>query len=209
MDIITEKGKNYIYALKDPRDEQIYYIGKTNNPRARYKQHLKDSDVNKYKVAWLEELRKEELKPEMAILDTVGEDWEECETAWIEKGTRKGWPLTNIVHCRSGQINKDIEFVRRHYGEHLADRFAVADNKSGILILMAAGALAWADVTQNAFEYFDLGIPPYRKPIDTLRCLLRGEEIEGAIMKEAALIQGKIDRYLLEKHGFEPIPGST
>ena len=33
---------NYIYALIDPLDRKIRYIGNTRNPEARYKQHLKE-----------------------------------------------------------------------------------------------------------------------------------------------------------------------
>ena len=33
----------FIYALSDPRDDKIRYIGKANNPESRYKNHYNSS----------------------------------------------------------------------------------------------------------------------------------------------------------------------
>lgn len=38
--------KTYIYGLKDPRDNQIYYVGKSDNPQRRLEQHL-EGRINK------------------------------------------------------------------------------------------------------------------------------------------------------------------
>lgn len=38
--------KTYIYGLKDPRDNQIYYVGKSNDPQRRLEQHL-EGRINK------------------------------------------------------------------------------------------------------------------------------------------------------------------
>ena len=35
----------FIYGLKDPRDGQIYYVGKTNDLERRYTQHLEDKET--------------------------------------------------------------------------------------------------------------------------------------------------------------------
>lgn len=87
----------YIYALRDPRTEEVRYIGKSNNPRKRLSQHLRGDKINRHKDSWIRELRREHLSPELVILEeTTPERWEQRERYWIKKGLEMGWPLTNI-----------------------------------------------------------------------------------------------------------------
>ena len=87
----------YIYGLVDPRDSQVYYIGKSDDPEQRLYQHLHDS-VNRHKRKWLVSLAGDGLKPSIKILEVVPADkWAEAETKWIAKGRGGGWPLTNIA----------------------------------------------------------------------------------------------------------------
>ena len=93
----------YIYALVDPRDGGIYYIGKANDLEKRLYQHLR-RDVNRHKCRWLESLARDGLAPTVRILETVpADEWAEAEIKWIAKGRGEGWPLTNIAaggpHC--------------------------------------------------------------------------------------------------------------
>jgi len=87
----------YIYGLKDPRDGLIYYVGKTINPRGRFKNHL-DGDCNANKTAWIQDLAIRGLKPEMLILATATQKtWPALERKWIRDGLEMGWPLTNAT----------------------------------------------------------------------------------------------------------------
>lgn len=87
----------YIYALQDPRTEQIRYIGKTGNLKSRLYFHLQCKDVNRHKVGWIQQLKTEGLKPAMLTLEETTEvDWPEREKYWIAHGRQEGWPLTNI-----------------------------------------------------------------------------------------------------------------
>ena len=61
----------YLYALIDPRTVEIRYIGKTTNPKARYKGHLYDQSKT-HRGAWLRVLRRLGLKPVMNILEPIG-----------------------------------------------------------------------------------------------------------------------------------------
>jgi group I intron endonuclease len=74
----------YIYALIDPRSKEIKYIGKSNNPRSRFYNHLlRDSGVF---GKWIKELKSLGFSPELQILEEVLRDqWKERETYWIEK----------------------------------------------------------------------------------------------------------------------------
>ena len=87
-----------IYGLKDPRDGQTYYIGKTHQPDIRFRQHLRGGE-NGDKDDWLDDLSNEGLMPEMETLEVVraGADEHERESFWITFGLATGWPLTNRV----------------------------------------------------------------------------------------------------------------
>lgn len=61
----------YIYALIDPRDLIVKYIGKTNNPKERLRAHVSPHiymRTNNNKCKWTEELKALGLKPIMDVL---------------------------------------------------------------------------------------------------------------------------------------------
>ena len=94
---MTERT-TYIYALRDPRDGQVYYVGKSNSPRMRYVDHLADKNTNARKTAWIDDLAAAGLKPQMDILEAVPlSEWQQAEKNWIAFGWAHGWPLTNIL----------------------------------------------------------------------------------------------------------------
>lgn len=89
----------YIYGLKDPRDGKFYYVGKSDNPAKRKKQHLKDKSCNASRVSWISDLQYNSLEPELIILEKVNyTDWSKSEIYWIAFGYEEGWPLVNIDH---------------------------------------------------------------------------------------------------------------
>jgi hypothetical protein len=88
----------YIYALIDPRDEKIRYIGQSIKPDKRYEQHLNEIETNPGKIGWINGLEIRGLKPEMKILEVANEKtWQDRERWWIERGREFGWPLLNIA----------------------------------------------------------------------------------------------------------------
>jgi len=92
-----KKQITFIYALRDPRDRSVHYIGKSNSPRSRLLQHLEDKTSNAQKAAWIDELVAVGLRPALEILDEVErKDWPQAERDWIAFGFAEGWPLTNI-----------------------------------------------------------------------------------------------------------------
>lgn len=107
----------YIYGLKDPETKEIRYVGKSNNPKLRYRCHIKCSDTsNNHKHGWIMELYRKNLKPELLILEETDEEhWEEREKYWIKFGLDNDWPLTNISSggaCYPSPIKK-----RYHWDE--------------------------------------------------------------------------------------------
>lgn len=89
---------SYIYALIDPRDDEVRYIGKANDVMARFNGHLRDSTRRRSKVyAWILELVSEGMSPIVATVDRVlKEQWEDAERFYIAEFKRCGFDLLNI-----------------------------------------------------------------------------------------------------------------
>jgi len=87
----------YIYALVDPRNDEIRYIGKSIDIERRYASHLGDKTSNTGKVAWIGRLAEAGMVPDIKILETANEiNWATRESWWIKHGLDKNWRLFNI-----------------------------------------------------------------------------------------------------------------
>ena len=62
----------YIYTLSDPITGYVRYVGKTNSPENREKQHLLHS--NGYKKEWIDKLVLNGLKPVFEVIEKVEGD---------------------------------------------------------------------------------------------------------------------------------------
>lgn len=88
--------KVHIYGLKDPRDGNFYYVGRSTNLKQRFRAHLKDKTTNLQKAKWIDGLRDLGLMPELVVLQEVEEDnGSRAEAHWIRRGFNIGWPLVN------------------------------------------------------------------------------------------------------------------
>ena len=114
--------KILIYALIDPRDGKIKYIGKTNNIRKRIREHIRDEE-NNLKYAWIKSLKKLKLQPEVLILEEtdLGNDnfWE---IFWISQCKAWGFELKNMTNGGDGSYgvipwNKGIVGLFKHSEE--------------------------------------------------------------------------------------------
>ncbi len=94
----------YIYALIDPRNNQVRYIGKANNPEDRYKNHYNSArDKNTHKRNWINNVRKDGLRPELLILDEVSIDnWQYWECFYISLYKTYGFNLVNYTNGGDG-----------------------------------------------------------------------------------------------------------
>ena len=63
----------YIYALVDPRDDQVRYVGQTRQPKTRLIGHSNpcSNKGDGPKQVWIRELLSHNLKPVMKILETL------------------------------------------------------------------------------------------------------------------------------------------
>lgn len=63
----------YIYALIDPRNYVVHYIGISNDAEQRYQQHIRGKS-NKYIWQWIQELRELDTVPILQIVETLDRD---------------------------------------------------------------------------------------------------------------------------------------
>lgn len=100
----------YIYALVDPRDSVIYYVGQTINLKHRLNDHIYRSRSSFSKCdEWIVGLKKCGLKPIMIILETVTFDTvDDKEISWIRKLAFLRAPLTNNIHLKSHKHVSDL-----------------------------------------------------------------------------------------------------
>jgi excisionase family DNA binding protein len=97
--------KSYqIYALIDPRDNLVYYVGISIDASARFYAHLNDEGAcNVQKRAWIAELRQAGISPLLKVLETIEAGSNayavacEQENYWIAELSRSGNPLLNVI----------------------------------------------------------------------------------------------------------------
>lgn len=145
----------YIYGLKDPRDGQIYYVGKSNKPRQRLSQHLGREDCNKYKKAWLTDLKRNGLRPNLVILEETKGNWQDAERSWIAKGIDNDWPLTNIDYVKFDSTKRgehDYAFMKDYFTAINWETFTKLDkvDKDEICSIVACAATSQCEFAARA-----------------------------------------------------------
>lgn len=105
----------YIYALIDPRDGRIRYVGKADNPRRRLANHMTPAQLRpkSYKNSWLKALRVNGYVPGIMALQCVPKSsWQEAERYWIAT-LRRSCALTNGTSGGDGVCEPSPEVLAR------------------------------------------------------------------------------------------------
>lgn len=122
----------YIYALTDPDNDKIRYIGQSVTPETRFKQHLSEipRDLNSFRISsgtynlkmkWVGWLRLNDKKPSLVVLEKcLLEDAAEREKFWIRMLLSEGNHLFNAMHgyytfCR--RYRQKIQWIVDEYNE--------------------------------------------------------------------------------------------
>lgn len=90
-----------VYALLDPRDNTIRYVGISIDANQRFAQHLRGYAGSRYERRWLRELREKGLSPTLLILETIPQGPDAYEIAcerekfWIQEMIQANEPLLN------------------------------------------------------------------------------------------------------------------
>lgn len=95
----------FIYALEDPRNNSIRYIGKADKPNARFeKGHLRQINHNSHKSNWIKQLIAQDLKPVQFIIDEVNIlEWIFWERHYISLYRSFGFNLLNETDGGEGE----------------------------------------------------------------------------------------------------------
>jgi len=93
----------FIYILICPFDGLVKYVGKSNDPNKRVKDHMLDfrcMDLNK--AVWIRKMKSNKMKPEMIVIDEVSSfDWKYWEQWWCIYFKSLGFKLFN-TRSRNG-----------------------------------------------------------------------------------------------------------
>lgn len=114
-----------IYALRDPRNDLIRYVGKTvKTLRKRVADHLHEAiwrRSHNHRVRWLRVLIRAGLSPRVELLETIidGGDWIAAEQKWIRCFRAAGYRLVNATDGGEGVIG-------RKQSKHTRDKIAKA-----------------------------------------------------------------------------------
>ena len=88
-----------VYALIDERDDQAFYVGKTNDSERRLKEHLKDRRTQGAEARYerIQAILADDRQVELRVLETCDSDVEAAmaERKWYEKLIADGADLLN------------------------------------------------------------------------------------------------------------------
>jgi hypothetical protein len=98
-----EEKLTTIYALIDPRNGELFYVGKSNNPSQRLYKHL-SHPLNSGNAMRFKGITAAGLLPEIVTLEIcpIG-IWEDRERFWISKMRDDGVRLTNLTDGGNGK----------------------------------------------------------------------------------------------------------
>lgn len=114
-----------IYALTDPRDGRVRYVGKTVKPlekrRLRHVSDIRCGRGSRPRRKWIGELLDEGLDPEIGLIEECDEDtWAERERFWIAYYRAYGNGLTNVQP--GGRSGKPGVSMPAHVVEEMSAR---------------------------------------------------------------------------------------
>lgn len=167
----------FIYALVDPRDNSVRYVGITDNMAYRLAHHLRETGSRTLKGMWLGDLQRHELQPTMITLETIETKQEqrhiaeERERYWIHEFEQLGASLTNISKTTSDP-RKSSESRSSIHHSHLISQ--EQDNPEAIYTLNQLRILAGFQVDELA-KLAHISGRSFRK-------MARGESVGSALI---------------------------
>ena len=103
------EDETYIYGLIDPRDGQLRYVGKANDPEHRLYMHMAEK-YRCHRTAWIAGLKSNGLAPELCIIAVVADtEWEAQERYYIAYYRGLGCDLVNGTDGGDGLHNPTAE----------------------------------------------------------------------------------------------------
>ena len=133
----NDKDAAEIYALIDPRDGQVRYIGKAQNSKRRLAAHLREARRRTPVYDWIRKLRSMGLTPTVRVL-SVTSDWRHEERKLIAWGRALGCRLLNIADggdqpaCSQEQRSLNAKALNARYADD-PDAFKLKEIKRRLL----------------------------------------------------------------------------
>lgn len=95
---MTDERRVEIYALLDPDDGAIRYIGKAVDAAKRLRGHLREHRRQSPLYSWIRKIGRAGKQPVLHIVGTVRHEvWQEAERAAIALCRERGLPLLNLA----------------------------------------------------------------------------------------------------------------
>lgn len=124
------KGKAVVYALCDPLERQVCYIGSSTDVEKRYEAHLWGSGEAQHspRGKWIAGLKAKGFEPTLRILEVLGsatavkkEELANVEGEWVRRFLACGAPLLNNKRTKAGKLkqvtvgltDEQIEYARK------------------------------------------------------------------------------------------------
>ena len=137
-----------VYALIDPRDNLVHYVGISIDAQSRFYGHMHDVTGNYGESRWIKGLKKNGLSPILQILEVIDGDNAgaiacEREQYWISEMLRIGHPLSNIsgntrpyARASAGELYRTSQkpnFSRVDSRTNAAKTFSAISNEDELL----------------------------------------------------------------------------
>lgn len=146
------KGKMYfVYELVDPRTNVTGYVGITNNPNQRYREHIEGRVGKGKKYEWIKRLQEEETQPKMKILEIV-EDLEQArrqERHWVQYYLSKGTSLTNTLYT-GASYERAQRSLTDYYVENREEYYTLSQATK---VLNVSGAMISSYAQRGRIKY--------------------------------------------------------
>lgn len=122
------ESKTYIYVLKDPRTDQVRYVGKTDYVKRRYRRHIKEH-THSHKSYWVRSLLEQGVYPSLEVIEECDKSvWQEREIYWIAFFKSQNADLVNSHNGGSGALGySPSEETRKKISQKIKESWLTRD----------------------------------------------------------------------------------
>ena len=137
----------YIYVLRDPRNDEVRYVGFTTDVGKRFRVHISEATrgiAKSHKNNWIRSLLNLDLQPVMKVIERGIGEWQSVEMYWIRHYRMQGARLTNSTDGGEGTLGV---IVRQETIKKMRD---VRTRKYGVSVRRAKDGIIFASLSDAA-----------------------------------------------------------